>query len=327
MKKAIFLRRYSLFLGCAAAALAAPSGCGWMSWSRPTVRPTGPVFAADALADYLPANAGAVYTLNLRQTLASPAGRRLADPMRRFLATEKGSHPWMDDLGADPINDVDWAQFIFCPPDLDHPLVLLRGRFDPTRFAVGPGKLHETSDGRFSFFELPGRPTSLAMVGDYLVVCDSRPRFLAALNYAAAPRPVVLEDARLAGLLRQVDREQNVWLAVSFGKLGPIPRLADFGLETVLRPVLRHAESVSGGLTTAADVRGDFVFRAHTDADAKELDQDLIASCTVAQGAYLLPGLDPSLLPLLEFMGTGATARDGREITLRCRLPADRIAP
>ncbi len=326
MRNAIFLRRWPLFLGCAAA-LTASSGCGRMPWSRATVYPTGPAFAADALADYLPADAGAVYTLTLRQTLASPAGRRLADPMRSFLDTEKGSHPWMDDLGADPINDVDWAQFIFCPPDLDRPLVLLRGRFDPARFAVGPGKLHQTSDGRFSFFELPGRPTALALVGDYLVVCDSRPRFLAALNYAAAPRPAALEDARLAGLLRQVDRKQSVWLAVSVDQLGPVPRLTDFGLETVLRPVLRHAESVSGGVTTADDVRGDFVFRAHTDADAKELDQDLIASCTVAQGAYLLPGLDPSLLPLLEFMGTGATARDDRDVTLRCRLPADRLAP
>ena len=298
-----------------------------MSWSRPTVLPSGPAFAADALADYLPADAGAVYTLNLRQTLESTGGRRLADPMRRFLDTEKNNHPWMDDLGADPINDVDWAQFVFCPPDLDHPLVLLRGRFDPARFAVGPGRLRQTSDGLFSFYELPGHPTLLAPVGDYLVVCDSRPRFLAALNYAATPRPVALEDARLAALLRQVDRKKSVWLAVSFGKLGPIPRLADFGLETVLRPVLRHAESVSGGVTTDDDIRGDFVFRAHTDADAKELDQDLIASCTVAQGAYLLPGLDPSLLPLLEFIGTGATARDGREITLRCRLPADRLAP
>ena len=137
MKKAIFLRRYSLFLGCAVA-LTAPSGCGRMPWSRTTVNTTAPVFAADALADYLPDDAGAVYSLNLRQTLESPVGRRLADPMRRFLDTEKGNHPWIDDLGADPITDVDWAQFIFCPPDLDHPLVLLRGRFDLALFALGP---------------------------------------------------------------------------------------------------------------------------------------------------------------------------------------------
>ncbi len=326
MIKAIFLWRFPLVLVCAAA-LTAPLGCGRMPWSRTTVSATGPVFAADALADYLPDDAGAVYTLNLRRTLESPAGRRLADPMRRFLDTEKGNHPWIDDLGADPITNVDWAQFIFCPPDLDHPLVLLRGRFDPALFALGPGKLRPTSDGRFSFFELPGRATLLAVVGDYLVVCDSRPRFLAALNYAVAPRPVVLEDARLRELLRRVERKQSVWLAVSFGKLGPVPRLADFGLETVLRPVLRHAESVYGGAATADDVRGEFVFRAHTDADAKELDQDLVASITVAQGAYLLPGLDPSLLPLLDFIGTGATARDGRDITVRCRLPADRLAP
>jgi hypothetical protein len=327
MKHAIFLRRYSLFWGCAAAALMAPAGCGWTPWSHSSLRPAGAVFADDALADYLPADAGAVYTLDVRRTLESPAGRRVVGPLRLFLDKEKGNHPWIDDLGADPVNDIDWAQFLFCPPDLDHPLVLLRGRLDAARLSVGPGKLGETSDGPFTFFELPGRATSLARAGDTVAVCDSRPRFLAALNYAVAPRPVVLQDARLRELLRQVDRKQSVWLAVSFDKLGPVPRLADFGLETVLRPVLRYAESVRGGVTVGEDVRGEFVFRARTDADAGELDQDLTASCTVAQGAYLIPGLDPSLLPLLEFMGTGATSRDGREITLRCRLPAERIAP
>ena len=123
-----------------------------------------------------------------------------------------------------------------------------------------------------------------------------------------------------------MDASQSVWLAVSFDKLGPVPRLADLGLETVLRPILRHAESVRGGVAFGDDVRGQFVFRARTDADARELEQDLNASCTVAQGAYFLPGLDPSLLPALEFMGTGTTVRDGRDITLSCRLPADRIA-
>ena len=326
MKKANLSRRHPLFLAGAAALLAGLCGCGWMSWSHSSVRPAGPVFADDALADYLPADAGAVYTLDERRTLEAPAGRRLAGAIRPFLDKEKGDHPWIDCLGADPMKEVEWAQFVFCPPDLDHPLVLLRGRIP-----LGPGKLRETADGPYPFYELagprPGQATSLAQVGAALVVCESRPRFLAALNYAAAPHPVALQDARLRGLLRQVDRNQSVWLAVSFDKLGPVPRLTDFGLETVLRPVLRHAESVYGGVTFGEDVRGEFVFHARTDADARELEQDLIASCTVAQGAYLIPGLDPALLPVLEFMGTGTTARDGRDVTLRCRLPGDRIAP
>lgn len=324
MKRPNAVRWYALLL-------VAVLGCGWGPWPHSSVRPTGPAFADDALDGYLPPDAGAVYTLNPRPALDTPAGRRLAVPMRQFLEKEKADHPWVDYLGGDLLDETDGAQFIFCPPDLDHPLVLLRGRFDAARFAVGPGKLREASDGPFAFFELaeprPGAVASLAQVGGCVAVCDSRPRFLAALNHAAAPAPAALQDARLHELLHQVDQKQFVWLAVSFDKLGPIPRLSDLGLETVLRPVLKHAESVRGGVAVGDAVRGEFIFRARGDADAGQLEQDLTASCTVAQGAYLIPGLDPSLLPLLEFMGTGTTTREGREITLRCRLPADRIAP
>ena len=325
MKNANSPRLYPFLV--VAVLLTGVAGCGWMSWSRPSVRPA-PAFADDALEGYLPADAGAVYTLDVRRILAAPSGRRLAGPLRSFLDREKGDHAWIDGLGADPMKDIDWAQFLFCPPDLNRPLVLLRGRF-----RLDPGRLHEASDGPYSYYEVGGPPpaaaaaAALAPVGDTLAVSESRPRFLAALHYAAAPHPVELQDARLRELLRQVDRDQGAWLAVSFDKLGPVPRLADLGLETVLRPVLRHAESVRGGVAFDEDVHGEFVFHARTDADAKELEQDLNASCTVAQGAYLIPGLDPSLLPLLAFIGTGTTARDGRDVTLRCRLPADRISP
>ena len=86
------------------------------SWARPAVPgPPGshgtaeavPIFADGALDGYLPPDAGAVYTLNLRQALATPAGRRLAAPLRRFLEGERTVRPWLDSLGADPIKDVE----------------------------------------------------------------------------------------------------------------------------------------------------------------------------------------------------------------------------
>src|SRR5437660_279830 len=83
------------------------------------------------------------------------------------------------------------------PTDLDQPLLLLRGRFDAGRFSVGPKKLREASDGPFRFYEATvphsARVTRLAPAGGTLAVSDSKPRFLAALRYAAAPAPVRLQ--------------------------------------------------------------------------------------------------------------------------------------
>ena len=327
MKKRSSLCRWIFF---PAAALLAAGGCSWTPGSHYAEAPA-PVFADGALDGYLPSDAGAVYTIDLHRLLETPAGRRLAESLRRFLDGERAARPWLDCLGGDPIHDVDRAQFVFAAPDLDRPLVLLKGRFDASRLRAGRGRLREASEGPFRFYEAAGpargAATDLAPVGDVLAVSASRPMLLAALRYAAAPKPAGPEDANLRGLLQDVDHDQAVWLAVSFKKLGPVPRLTDFGLEMVLRPVLRHAESVQGGVQFGDEVRGEFVFRAASEADASDLDEDLQAACEIAQGADLLPGVDPSLLPLLRLVGTGTTRREGRTVTLRCAAPADRLAP
>jgi hypothetical protein len=314
---------------CAAAALCVGlAGCGW--WSSGREEPPA-TYAADALDEYLPEDAGAVYVLNQREALKTRSGRSLLASLRQFLDKEKIYQPWLSFTDADPVEDVDAARFAFCPPDLDQPLVLLRGRFDAGRFAVGPKKLREASDGPFHFYEAPvphsPRVTRLAPAGDTLAASDSRPRFLAALRYAAAPGPFRLQDARLAELLKQVDRGQSIWFAVSFDKLGRIARFKNFGLELVLRPLLDHAESVRGGVVCGEDVRAEFVFLARGDADADALATALQSSCIVARGAHQLPGIDRELLPMLRLFGTGEVSRDGKTVVVRCRLPGDQIDP
>ncbi len=326
-------KRSFLWYGCIfpAAALLGAAGCSGTAAPHPAEAAAGPAFADGALDGYLPPDAGAVYTIHLRQALETPAGRGLVAPLRRFLEGEGTVRPWLDCLGADPLHDVERLQFVFAPPDLNQPLVLLKGRFDASRLRAGRGLLREASDGPFRFYEAPGPAhgpaTDLAPVGDVLAASTSRPRLLAALNYAVSPNAAELQDACLSDLLREVDRDQTVWLAVSLRKLGPIPRLTDFGLETVLRPVLRHAESVQGGVRFGDEVRGEFVFRAPTEADASELDQNIQAACEIAQGVDLLPGVEPALAPLLRLLGTGTTHREGRTVTLRCAATADRLAP
>jgi hypothetical protein len=312
------------YLAVSALPLMVLAGCGWASHPA---QPADVIFAADALDGYLPADAGAVYTLNQRKALDAPAGRRLLVPLGRLLEKESTYQSWLGSLDADPIKDVDWAQFVISAPELNQPLVLLRGRFDAGRFRVGPGKLQSATEGRFRFYQKTDPRTrqtaNLAQAGETLVVSDSKPRFLAALSHAADAGPVRLQDDRLRELLRQVDQRQCLWLAVSFDKLGPIPRVNNFALELVARPILVHAESVYGGVTCDDDVRAEFVFTARGDADAADLETAIKSSCQVAQGAYLLPGVEREMLPLLRLVGTGATSRDGRTVVLRCRLPAD----
>ena len=185
-----------------AAALLGATGCSGTASPHPAEAGPAPVFADGALDGYLPPDAGAVYTVHLGQALATPAGRSLIAPLRRFLEGEGTVRPWLDSLGADPLHDLERLQFVFAPPDLNQPLVLLKGRFDAARFRAGRGLLREASDGPFRFYEAPGPAhgpaTDMAPVGDVLAVSASRPRLLAALNYAVSPNAAELQDAACA---------------------------------------------------------------------------------------------------------------------------------
>jgi hypothetical protein len=317
-----------------AAALGLLVAAAWYWWVRPQRRAVE--FPPGALADYLPERAGGVLTLNLRQTLDSPAGRQyLRGRFQQIVRRGAETHPWMALLGIDPLQDLDQVQVIYCAGELGRPLWLLRGRISPERFQTGPGKLTASAEGRFRLYEYragPGEPgTTLSLAGDTLVACNDRGRALAALNHAAGRRPTPPRDPNLVKLLQQVDRGQSLWAAVDFARLGPSGELPSYSLRLILGPVLRHAEVIRGGLTVAADVRGDFVFQTGDETAARELEKALTYDREVAKGAVELgqrgiaQPVDTELIPLVKLLSTAEVRKEGATVRLHCELPADQL--
>ena len=317
----------------------------WYWWFRSHQRAVA--FAPGALAEYWPENAGGVLTLNLRQMLDSPAGRQyLRGRFRQIIRRGEATHPWMALLGIDPVQDLDQVQVIYCAGDLGRPLWLLRGRISPERFQVGPGKLTESTAGRFRLYESRAEPphpplspleggegeggpgTTLALAGDTLVVCNDRGRVLAALGHAAGQRPTPPPDPKLVQLLQQVDQKQSLWAAVDLGKLGPSGKPPLYAIQLILGPVLRHAQSIRGGLTVAEDVRGDFTFHTRDEDAAQTLERSLINARDVAKGALelgFMQTIEKDLLPLVKLLSTAQASREDTTVRLRCELPAEQL--
>jgi hypothetical protein len=287
-------------------------------------------FPSDALKEYLPANAAAVYSLKPQSLLDSSKG--LGDTLKPLIRKVETGERWLSLAGIDLSRDVDEFRVCVTPHDLDQPLLLLHGRFDPARFHVGAGELKPVVAGngeRFRLYEYEdrrlGEAMTLAVAGDWLVACEARKPVLAALSYAMTPSKTTLRDGRLREMLARVDRQQPLWLAVSFDHLKPLPRLKNKGLELILRPILQLTDGMEGGFNLADDVRADLQFQAHDEQTARQLEELLQSSCEVARGAHLLPGVDPSLAPLFKLVGTGETSRDGATVRLRCRLAAEEL--
>jgi hypothetical protein len=287
-------------------------------------------FPAGALSDYVPEDSEAVLVVNLQALQETPAGRRLLAPALNQLIGEKDDRfDWIDCLGVDPLSDLDSLQISFAPSRGEQPLWLARGRFDPSRFQIGPGKLQKKTVDHFRVWEYSDRQTKrvtgLAPVGDALVASETPSRLIAALKQASNPRPISVRDGMLRELLVEVDRRQGVWLVASLRKLGPAARMHNFLLESILNPFFSHAESVHGGLTCAADVRAEFHFRTPTEESAAKLEMELNSLAVLAQGAPVLWSQEKELLPLFRLLAAGKTSREGTTVSLRCRLAGDEL--
>ncbi|HWG45335.1 MAG TPA: hypothetical protein VN688_21405 [Gemmataceae bacterium] len=329
----IFRRRsWRLFwlVGVAGAALALLLGFLFRDWLPGSWRSDDALddpFPAGALADYVPEDSEAMLTVNLRTLLESPVGQRMKPSLQQLVQRGERQFRWMDLLGIKPFDDLDSLQISFAPGSGGQPLWLARGRLDRSRFQIGPDKLQTKTIEHFRVWEYADRQrnqtTLLAPVGDALVVSDTPSRVLAALHQASHPRSVVIRDVTLRELLAKVDRRQSLWLAASFKQLGPVARIDNVLLEMILRPLFTHADSVHGGLTCAEDIRAELHFHTPTEESAAKLEEDLNAICGSAEGVSLF--VRKELLPLLHLLSSGQTSREGKTVSLRCRLAADQF--
>jgi hypothetical protein len=246
-------------------------------------------------------------------------------PALKLLARDRDDRfDWIDCLGVDPVSDLDSLQISFAPSRGEQPLWLARGRFDPSRFQVGPGKLQKKTVDHYRVWEYVDhqtkRATRLAPVGDALVASETPARLLAALKQAGNPQPVAIRDGALRELLAQVDRHQGLWFAASLGKIRPAVRIHHFLLESLLNPFFNHADNVYGGLSCAEDVLGEFHFRTATEEGAAKLEMELNSMTVLAQGAPVLWSQEKELLPLFHLLASGQVSRDGTTVFLHCRL-------
>lgn len=286
-------------------------------------------FPPGVLADYVPEDSQAMLAVNVRQLRDSPAGRQqLAPALHQLIRRAGGRLHWMDLLGINPIDDLDYLQISFGPAAGGEPLWLIHGRFDRSRVQMGPDKLQETSLDHVRVWAYTDRrakqTTIVAPVGDMLVVGESRGRVQAALKQARNPGPLAVRDATLRDLLTKVDHRQTVWLAASLKGLGPIiAEIEDYWLKLLLHPLLVHAESVYGEIICGEEMRSELHFRAATEEEAIQLEMSLQGIRELAGDGASLLVRQKELLPLLRLLGTSQVRRDGTMILLRCRLAAD----
>jgi hypothetical protein len=294
--------------------------------------PAGPTydhFPGGALVGYLPEDTAAVISLQPGELLQAPVVRQhFAGPLRAVLMHDRNLQSALRPLGLDLFRDLDSAQFLFAARDPFRPLVLLRGRFEPERFQLSPDRLKELRGGpgdRYRLFEAPKGGLTIAPVAETLAFSFSKKRLDTALDFAAGVTHGELKDSKMRELLARVNSDDQISMAVSFRRLGKVPRLADALMERLLRPVFDHADSVVGGVKFRDNARGWFRFRANKDSDADELARHLQGVIDLARGARFIPGLSNDWLTLAKLVAAAEVERDGMTVLLRLDLPGETL--
>jgi hypothetical protein len=274
------------------------------------------------LGEYLPVDSAAVLTFNVGKQL----GPRLMSAFRQV----PHLHERLTLLGIDPLKDLDRVQVVYPANDAGRPLVLFRGRFDRTRFAVGPDRLRTETvpSGEYAYrlYRFPDGEVC-AVVSDTLAMSANRQRVVTALDHAAGHKTPHPPDAALAAALAGVDRRQEIWLAAAVGKLGSLAEPNNKLLRVVQKGFLEHTESVSGGVKVVGDdLTGDLSFRCVSEDGAGVIEKLVRDLTDIASGAEFWLA-EKQYLPLMKLLGTGRVGRDGKTVTLRCRLALDELGP
>jgi hypothetical protein len=304
--------------------------CAWVSrvW-RNGNDDLGNRFPPGVLVDYVPEDSAVVLAVNVRQLRETLLTRPQLRPFfQRLIEQAEARLPWLDLTEINLLDDLDTLVISFGSAGSGEPLLLAHGRPDCSRFQVGPDKLQTKILDGLRVWECSDpsskQNTLLVVVGDTLVVSKTRGRVQAALRQASDPKPIRVRDATLCELLMKVDRRQSLWLAVSNKRLGPAVEIDDYLLKILLRPLLAHSESISGGITCGEDLQAELHFSTTTDEDAAQLESDLKSICAAAPGAALL-GRQNELLVLLRLLAAGQIRCESKSILLRCRLTADQL--
>jgi hypothetical protein len=276
----------------------------------------GEILTPEVLADYLPADAAGVFRLHVRQLREAPAARALLPSLRQLAFRSQIEVGWLRCARID-LAAIDDLRIVLPAKDPGGALWVARGPIHPGEFEVGPKCFQErrTQGRQLWEYRAPDkRLWQLYAAGDLLVAAP--PHRMAelltpSLHVPAASHP----EPPVAPLLAKVDRTQAMWLAMSLEALGHISRPENRSLDLIVGPILRHAQTVTGGLAAGKDLRGEFVFTTADEESARALEVGLRSVLLLAEGAGGL--VDRDFQPVVHLLGKGGIQRDGTTVTLR----------
>jgi len=290
--------------------------------------------AAD-LDPHLPADTERYLSINVKQIVESPAGKKLGNErLKELLQYLPETSTLLDELGIDALKDVDRLQ-IASPKsnEADKGLMILHGRFDAAKikkkaedaekFATHEEKLGDNvtvtlyevkKGGKSLFVAVPNNKTLLASGGKEYVV--------GALKQARAARKPALKDKQVQAVLDKLDPKLGVGVVVRGGGL-PKSDLLDL-VPKAIRTALDRVEVVGGGAAFTNEVKFNLVGSAKNAEDAKAVRENVGNAIKLVQVGVGFLGNENKMVNLVrEVLETVRAGGKDKVVTFTAKLSAD----
>jgi hypothetical protein len=306
---------------------------GWVVAIIAICAAASPTRAADFDA-FLPKETDMVVSLNLRQMVDSPIGKKYAaDLAKSMLSNNKQIQQALNSLGLDPLTDFSRITTGIGLDDLSHPkaVVVVEGKFDVKKINDMLDGLVENEPAKFSLEKVGGKtlykiaapdlpvPMYGAIVDANLIVFSPvkdcvRAGFDAATS---ARNPEIKKE--VADLLAKADRKASLFVtAYTKGKLDSVP------LPVEMKKLIEQIHSITAELKVDQDVQLELSVGAAGNDEAKKV-RDIVAGGIDLMKIQIkvAVGQQPELQPLVDVVNTMTAIQKDKQVIVAGKLTGD----
>jgi hypothetical protein len=281
---------------------------------------TVPARTAEVVDKLLPNDTELVVSVNLKQILGSPLGKKIPrDKIEDAIKNQDEVNKNLQDLGFNPLDDL--HSIVLAAVGGEEPdkgLAIAHGKFDVKKFESKAEevakdmkdviKIHKVPDGLGGSTKLyevtpPGETEPLWIAlpnATTLLASKGKDYVLDALDKEAGRKQTALKSKDLAALLSRLDTNQSIWVAVLGSTLSKNPQLSG---NPDVKEVLDKISDATAAINIDKDLKIQVSVTAKTTNDAKDLDEKLKDGLNTALGAVaLLAGQKKELAPLVDVL-------------------------
>jgi hypothetical protein len=289
---------------------------------------------------FLPKETDMVMSLNLRQMIDSPIGKKYAaDLVKSMLTNNKQIQQTLNSLGLDPLTDFRRISTGIGLDDLSNPkaVVVVEGKFDDKKINGMLDQLAKNEPEKFSMEKAAGRtifkiaapdlplPMYGAAIDANLMIFSPVKELVGAAFVAQAaqkdsPKPEIKKE--LADLLAKADPKASFFLvAHTKGKLDSVP-LPD----AEMKKLIEQIHSIAAELKVEQDVQLELSIGAAGADEAKKV-RDIVAGGIdfMKIQVKLAVGQQPELQPLVNVINTMTAIQKEKQVIVAGKLTGEEL--